>query len=527
MTVAIPEPKLSIRERVLGPTAREKYQQVQLSAVEGTLDRILNRIEDFEIDGLEESGGFGTIQERLADVELMIDTQGWHSIFNYDDTSGLTLRQVKEASQQLRELVVGNPFIQNGSRVRNAHVWGGDVEFSTVTQAGKPGKISARIVGLTQTPNAKRYIFGNSAREELERAAFTDGILFILGENATKRTQRIQIAEITADLRNPNNTEEIWAYRRVWYQNPTATEEIERKQMVRWYYTDICPDSARQGQINHGGAMEVAELGYTMIDQAFNRQVGWAYGVPDALAVIAWARLYREFLVNGYVMSRSLARFAYKVTVGTKAGAKNAATEVTAPGQAGATAIEGQGNQLASMATAGKGYDFASGKPIAAAIAAGLGVSLLALLSDPSAATGSNAAAQTLDPIAKATAVMRRRTWDDFFDRMYAWYGLTSKLVKTWGELTDDTVQRVLQSINLADQLEVFGPDVIQGLASNAFGLSDPGAVPAGWKTKSKRKPVAAASGDSTTGDTGDANGRGQGSPAGKAPNDHTDDPTT
>ena len=515
-------PKPRIVDRILGPSPRERYLDKQVTQIEGMFSQIMDKHENFDI---EQAGGEGSsMHEALAGIDMMLDSQGWTNIFQYEEDTGLTLRQIKEASKQIRELIVGNPFIANGARIRAASVWAGGVEFSCRNRSGRQDSkpLPASIQNTMEAPWAQRYIFGNRAHGELERAAFSDGNLFFLGQDSTKRMQRIQVQEISGALHNPNNSEEIFAYRRSWNPDPQNPDKTSQER-VRWYYTDAVPVNERKRQIKvRGGALELAEVGYTMIDIAFNRQIGWALGVPDALCVVAWARLYKEFLVNGYVMSRSLAKLAYKITVNNAKAGDNAAQTINKPGQSGSTFLEGSGNALTPLATAGRGYDFSSGNALAGAIAAGLGVSLLALLSNPAAATGSSAAAQTLDPIAKATAAVRRMEWQDDFVRIFRYQGLEKKLSTTWYDMKEDTLARLMQAWTLVDGMEVFGAEVMQREVARVMNINDPGGVPTGWKPKSQR----GAADLSTAGTAGATGGSGQGADDGSSSStdDHDDD---
>lgn len=522
----------NLRDRVFGPTERERQLEAEMQAVDLTLRRLVSSQENAEIDK-----EFSTVAEGLAAVDMMLDAKGWSQLFEYDENRGLSLQQIKSASTQIRELIVGNPFVQNGSRVRTATTWGGGVEFGCQTRStGKVKKLPVAIQTQMEEPRNQRYIFGNDAKEELERAAFSDGTFLVLGSETTKQMQRLNIHELSGDLRNPDNHEEILAYRRTWDRDPMGNPG-DRKTINRWYYTDLTPIEDRQASITYQGKREKVERQYTIIDKGFNQQVGWAYGVPDALAIVAWSRLYKEFLVNGYVMSRSLAKLAYKVTVSSATGGNRAAVETTMPGQAGGTAVQGQGNDIAPLATAGKGYDFGSGSPLAAAMAAGLGVSLLALTANPAAASGSNAAAQTLDPIAKATAIMRRRSWDDFWVRIFRWLGLRDRLLSTWSDLGDDGIQRVMQAWTLVANSGLFKPEISQSGIAKAMSIPDPGEVPDGYlmpnnEASLARKDIDTDGGGGNPNDPGatgaggatGGSGQGQNSPAGRADNDHDTD---
>jgi len=515
------ETKTRFIDKIVGPSPRQIELEGYIENIEGAFAMMRDKHENLQIDAAD---GPQNMHEALAGIDMMLDARGWTSIFEYEEDGGLTLRQIKEASRQIRELVVGNPFIANGARIRTAASWAGGVEFSCQNRTGDRSnkQLPAKVQDIMETPWAQRYIFGNRAHGELERGAFSDGNLFFLGRDIDKKIQRIQLQEIVGALHNPNNSEEIFAYRRQWNpdpQNPNKNQEMR----TRWYYTDAVPVGERKGSIRvRGGQLEIAEVGYTMIDVAFNRQIGWAFGVPDALCIVAWSRLYKEFLTNGYVMSRSLAKLAYKITVNNAKGGQNASHTINKPGQAGSTFVEGSGNALTPLATAGKGYDFDSGNGLAGAIAAGLGVSLLALLSNPAAATGSSAAAQTLDPIAKATAAVRRSEWEDDFVRIFRYLGLEKKLVTTWYELKEDTLQRLMQAWTLVDGMEVFGAEIMQREVSRVMNISDPGKIPAGWKPKSQR----GAEDLSTAGNSGATSGSGQGSDDGSkgSDDDHDDD---
>lgn len=515
--------KTRIRDRLFGPSPREVEATRELAEIHAAFERLHTHAENYTIDMA--TGERYSVAEGLQNIDLMLDARGWTNVFEYDDDRGLSLKQLKQASEQIRELVVGNPFIANAARIRVAQTVGAGIEFACRNRTGDQ-KIKPLPVALQNTMEetwAMRILFGNKAHAEMERAVFTDGIEFFLGRDSDHRMQRIQLHEITGLMRNPNDAEEVWAFRRTWNPDPDSSQPSQER--VRWYYTEAVPQSERRRRVKtREGQDELAEMGYTIFDLSFNRQVGWALGVPDALCVVAWARLYKEFLVNGYVMSRSLARLAYKITVASTQAGQNAALTVAAPGQSGSTYIEGSGNQLTPLANAGRGYDFSSGDGLASAIAAGLGVSRTALLASAGSASGSNAAEQALDPIARATAAVRRKEWEDDFVRIFRYLGLRQKLVVTWNDLREDTIARRMQAWRLAEQMEIFDGQVLHDGVASELNIADPGALPSGWKQPSERK----AASSSTFGQDGQAaaNGRGTDDGSGASADDHDDDET-
>lgn len=421
------------------------------------------------------------MSEDLVGVGRMIDERGWSPIYDYGSDGGLSLSQLRASSEQLRELVVGNPFVGRGAAVRSIYVWGAGVEFGAKNPVGSKAKttpsLKTEVQKLVDDVRNQRYIFGADAQLELERAAYTDGMVFALGDIAKKTFERVSLKQITADLRNPDNPEEVWAYRRVWTRDPNMPNPV---QIVRWYYTDIY-DGTRHANIKHGDKLEQVDRTKTIIDKKFNGQIGWALGVPDALAIIAWARLYREFLVNGYIMSKALAQLAYKATQATATGANTAAVQVAQRQQAGSTAVVGAGGNFEALPSAGKGYDFVSGHPLLAAMAAGVGVSEDAL----SAKGGSD-----LDSPSRASAAMRRRSWEEFFVRIFRFMGNTKKLRVIWHDLPDEQIQRRLQAWTLLHNSGLFAGQIVRDGLADAMQITEPGDIPDGYMLPNNEKSL-------------------------------------
>jgi hypothetical protein len=190
-----------------------------------------------------------------------------------------------------------------------------------------------------------------------------------------------------------------------------------------------------------------------MFYHSFNRQIGWTFGVPDAIAVIAWAKLYREFLENGAIMTKALAQFAYKLSSKGRSGINNAAAKIAVPdGQAnrvGATAAMGSDVDLVPMPKAGAGYDFESGKSLASMIAAGLEVSVVALLADPGS-SGSYGTAQTLDTPTQKAMEIRQRAWGSLMKRILRYMGAPAEVEITWPSIETEPTHRMVQALSMA-----------------------------------------------------------------------------
>lgn len=462
------------------------------------------------------------LEERLQSLDAMIDEKGWAPLYDYGKDGGLSLEQIHSSSRQLREMVAGNPFMKRGSQLRITHVWGGGQGFSVVkSDTGAPAKMSTNLRTIMSLPKNKRAIFGAAAKETLERAAFTDGMVFALGDDKKKTYQIVPITEIQGVLHNPDDSSEIWAYRRVWFRNPADPEPV-----VRWYYTDSFEDTGakRKTRIKHNDNLEVIDRDHTFIDAKFNAHGGWAFGVPDGLAAIGWVRLYREFLVNGSIMSRALAQFAFRATMKSQSGAAKGSLEVGKPKGSGTTVFSSE--DFAPLASAGKGYDFSSGRPLAAGIAAALEVSLISLTSDSSSAGGASNSEQTLDVPAKATASLRRLVWEDWFDRIFRHMGMvgTQEVRVTWNDLREESIQRIMQAMVLVWNTGLFDGTVMQKMVAEVMNIADPGSVPDGVLIPNNKATVEASRKPAQTPSPTAGSGQGQSTPAGQGDNDHTTD---
>lgn len=395
------------------------------------------------IEGLTSENTF--LSEQLASVAQMLafDDKGWDLLFGNSHDDGLAIADVHDASAKIREMMVGNPIVKRGAQLRISYVWSKGIQIAgTEAKAGRPSEL-ARLFRRTVNQD---YVFSNAAHEEMERCAYSDGQVFLLGDNRSKELRRVPVSEIVADFRNPNFNEDIWAYKRSW--TSYTTELSEGKVVERWYYTDKFTGTKKA---TIGGVK--VDKDQTLIVQAFNKQVGWAWGIPDALPAIAWARLYSEFLKHGTIMSKALAQFAFKATVNTQAGADNSAMKIGSGGT-GRTAILGQSNDLVPISSAGKGYDFNSGRAIAAQVASAVEVSIVHLLSDPGAAGSSYGSASNLDLPTKRAIVSRQLTWVDYYKRILRWMGVEESKIDVSFESLDETdPYRVMQMLALAAQL--------------------------------------------------------------------------
>lgn len=409
------------------------------------------------------------LSEALSNISLMLDDRGWNPITAHTNDVGMSLINLHTASLQLRELSVGNPLIKRGYKLRSSYVWG---------RAFIMPKISNRVKTKVTNPVNERCLFSPAAFEELELSAYTDGNVFVLGRISDQQFMRVPMAEISGVMTDPDNNEVIWAVRRTW-NRVIANGNTET--VTRWYYTDTYPDGMGKSRNISSVATstnEIVDLNYVMFHQAFNSHIGWTFGVPDALPVIAWSKLYREFLENGSIMTRALAQFAYKISSKRGSGATNAAAKVAVAGDSriGATAAMGADTDLTPIAR-GTGYDFEAGRSLASMVAAGLEVSIVALLADPGT-SGAYGTAQTLDTPTMKAMEARQHVWSLFYKRILRFLGAPSDISITWPSIEVEPTHRMVQALAMAWETGVLSPEEYHAAIIDLLDIPANGSMP-------------------------------------------------
>lgn len=413
------------------------------------------------------------LRESLNDVrnQLAFEDRGWIKWWGSawgvgEDILGLTLEEIQDVSLEIRSQVIGASLLKNAVELRSGYVWSKGVTFPGTGKtkgAGAPAKARKFFV----QPQNQECLFTAGAFYEMEKAAYSDGNYYILGEDATKIAHRISISHVRDVYTNPQFREEVWAYLVCLPNADPTIAELETK----WVYTDRVPASNRKPSIKAGNDAAVPVMkGFTIIDARFNRQTGYPLGIPDALPAVAWARSYSEGMKGGLQMQKALAYLAFKVTNKSAAGAANAAAKVAGGHGSGRTATMVDGQDMNPLSSAGKGYDFTSLDRVAGMVAAALQISLVSLLSSPGAAGSSYGAAATLDKPQQDAMRQRQEVWSDFYDRVFMW-AVGDVAGAIFPPIVDVDFYRLTQAYGLAWLWGVLYPDEIRPEILNALGI--------------------------------------------------------
>lgn len=367
--------------------------------------------ERLEIELAATSSELEFTRESLADLELALEDRGWMALTT-QAAQEFTREGRRRASGLCRILAIQNPLIKRGIAVRTGYVWGDGVQITA-----DDDDVNA-VVQAFLDDNAASYS-GSQAREESEKTLGTDGDVF-RALPTSPVTGRVQVRTIDPEevediISNPDDRDEPWFYLRQY-----TTQAVEagytgltrtRRETRRVLYPALGFRPRQRPKSIDGIPVQwdtpVQHL-------AVNRIDGWSFGIGDAYAAISWARAYKEFLEDWSKLTKSLSRYAWRVTSATKGRAARAAGEArrvaqaTTPNesQAGATAVTA-GSTLEAVPKTGATIDSESGRPLAGMVAAALGIPVTMLLSDPGQ-TGARAVAETLDEPMKHEMQLRR-----------------------------------------------------------------------------------------------------------------------
>ncbi|MBN6054528.1 hypothetical protein JYK22_21480, partial [Nonomuraea sp. RK-328] len=368
------------------------------------------------------------LQESLADLEARMYEPGWQKLTAAADRE-FTREGLAQITAVCRIMTIKSPLLRRGLSLRTGYVWGQGVQISARATGEQGQDVNSVVQKFLDDPGNRRTFTGDQAHEELERALYSDGNVF-LALFTSPRTGRVQVRtlpwdEITDVICNPDDRSEPWFYRREWWQDRRTDTGIIQERHVAYYPALGYNPKLKPRRLTfpYYGDTTLAEVYWDapVYHVKVNAQLGWKFGLPDAYAAVDWAQAYKTFLEDWAVLIKALSRFAWRLTSkGSKqaqARQRIAAAPTTdrytgEPQRAGATALMTPDMMLEAVPKSGATIDSESGRPLAAMVAAALDVPVTMLLGDPGT-TGARATAETLDTPTERSMELRRSVWGE------------------------------------------------------------------------------------------------------------------
>ena len=361
-----------------------------------------------------------TLQEATTDTDRFLtgDDRGWSTLDQYDDQAAISRSEIRHTARLGRVMAIHDPLIRRGVELCIAYVWGQGVEVAA-SQGDHDGDQDVNAVIQAFWEDQETTFTGAQACEERERALKTDGNVF-LSLPTDPLTGRVQVrtipdSQVDDVLTDPEDAETPWLYKRTFTQTAVqpardrvtgALTSLTRSQTRTVWYPALGYRPAARAKTLDGYPIEWDK---PVLHVRVNRPSGSKWGTPDLTAALPWARGYAEGLVDWAKLIKALSRFAFRATAKNKTGAAQVRSRIeTGPDNAiGGVAITPEGHTFEAIGKTGATIDSRSFMPLAAQVAAALGVPATMLTADPGV-TGARATAETLDQPLRLTTRRRR-----------------------------------------------------------------------------------------------------------------------
>nr|DAU42395.1 MAG TPA: portal [Caudoviricetes sp.] len=414
------------------------------------------------------------LQESIADLEqAWAQNTEWRSIAAAAETE-FSLSGIQNIAETCRVLAVADPLGKRGVSIRTSYVFGSGIGITCDEESG----VNEFVQDFLDDPDNRISLTGHSAHQALGVHEAADGNIFFLlfTDPATGRTVV--------------RTESIEHIEKIL---PMQEDSARPALYLRSHYQDGRTTKTWHPALNFQPVNKYAELDGVPVDwntpiyhHAVNRIPMSLLGTPDLFAASPWISAYKNYLQDWARLMRAISKISHRITGKTSRAVQEArsaiqqAAAATQPGAIGLVDAE-----ITTMPNTGATIDAESGKPLAAMIAAALGVPVTMLLADPGQ-TGARAVAETLDRPLQLEIEARRRTWEETYRAIINHIINTQTTLGNlpqdapltitfhWDDITPEPTQAQLDAITTADQLGVLPLEQTALLAMRALGITDP-----------------------------------------------------
>lgn len=384
-----------------------------------------------------------TLQEGINELLSKANNAFWTPL-NFAQDDGVDLDKLKELSSILRDQCATGSLHTRAVQLTHAYVFGRGMLINSAD-------LQPRVQRAIEHPYNQSALFSQRAKEELTRAMYTDGQVFVLRDTKTRILTRVPLSQVTGIFADNDSPERIWFIKRTWFNGKALVE--------RWYptadYAEAVPVSRRPKSVEEGGKRVPVDSDKIMHFTSVGKQVGWALGLPVGLPAMQWVETYTKYIQNSARLVESYSKIAFKFSQKASQSNNTAAKIAATPAaQVGGVASIGLADSLTAMPAIGSQVSFQNGRPIAALAASAVGVSVVALLSDPGAAGSSYGAAQTLDlPTIRVMGVWQD-SWVEFYSEILVGMGASPETLKvSFPSIETDVPYRQISSLAQAFQM--------------------------------------------------------------------------
>ncbi len=360
------------------------------------------------------------LSERLAELELSLEDQGWRQIMAGFDGE-FSRGALGEIVRRSRYAYLANPLVNHALEVQAHYVFGQGVQV-----AARHPAINDVIRAVWEDPGNRAELTSAAAQLLAEIELSSTGNLFLVlftdARTGHLRIRSIPIEDVQDIVTDPQDRRTPWFYRRVWSERQTNNG---RETMVR--RVALYPDWRYQPRRNQRPA-SIGGVPVHWTAPVMHRAVGGTslmrFGVPETYSALDWVVAVREDLERFATIRRAQASFAARITTaGGRKGvaaskarlattAGTAAGETNPPPIAGSTFIGAQGAaEYDVVRLNGAAPHPEDARRLGLMAAAGLGIPETILFGN--ADVGNLATSKTLDRPTELKMRARQELWNE------------------------------------------------------------------------------------------------------------------
>ncbi len=392
-----------------------------MSIFQGVARKILSDdIKKLEESNSQSEESLEIFQERLAELELALEDQGWMRL-GIDTEREFSREGLKKINQLARIYWLKNPLIKRAVVTQAQYVFGQGVSIQA-----NHAMVNEVVQEFLEDKKNQTELTSHQARmiKETELQCFSN-IFFVFFVN--KITGRVRVRTINLDeiddiICNPEDAKDPWYYKRIWTQKvfdfATGSYKDESKTV---YY----PDWRYNPQGGHPSTIggHPVEKDTPIYHVKVNALSDMKFGVSEIYNALDWARAYKEFLENWATIVKAYSRFAWQLaTKGGKKGVVSAKEKLQSslggglgpdrnpPPLTASTFIGNDGAKLEPIKTAGATTTAEDGRRLLLMVSAATGI-YEHYFGDPS--TGNLATSKSMERPMELMFRDRQQLWAD------------------------------------------------------------------------------------------------------------------
>lgn len=367
-------------------------------------------------------------QERIAELEFASEDIGWTQLGGTAEYE-FSRDHLRKMFSRSRLFFLQNPLIRRAVSLQADYVFAQGLSIQGTNQV-----VNRVIQDFLDDPGNKREFASHQSRLLKEQTLQLDGNVFFILFTDKTNTGNVNIRSVLVDqivdiITNPDDSNEIWFYKREWY--PTNESGIIGELQTA-YYPDIdymprdvnkLPATRNDKKIYWDAPILHVKTGALAKSK---------FGAPETYSALEWAKAHSKMLADWATIISMYARFAFKLTtpgnkqsivaarqrLGTTVG--NGIGETNPSPTVGSTFIRNKdGVDIEPVKTSGATTSAKDARELRIMVAAAMG------LPDPMLSgevdVGNLATAKTLDRPTELRFRSRQKLWEDVTHRIIDW----------------------------------------------------------------------------------------------------------